>query len=86
MFSVDLNRLIVRGKRESEKEDKGETYYACERSYGSFVRSFTMPSGVDTDNVHAEMKNGVLTIKVPKPAESRTKKVELKRAQPSAKA
>jgi HSP20 family protein len=77
-ISVDLIRLIVRGKR--------ETYYACERSYGSFVRSFTMPSGVDTDNVHAEMKNGVQTIKVPEPAESRPKKVELKRGQPSAKA
>lgn len=85
-ISVDLNRLIVRGKRESEREEKGETYYACERSYGSFVRSFTMPSGVDTDNVHAEMKNGVLTIKVPKPAESRPKKVELKRGQAPAKA
>lgn len=42
------NRLTIRGKREAEKSEKGETFYTFERSYGSFARSFTLPEGVDS--------------------------------------
>jgi HSP20 family protein len=60
------NRLTISGKRESEKEEKGDTYYACERSYGSFSRSFTLPDQADVAHVKAELKSGELTIVVPK--------------------
>jgi HSP20 family protein len=60
------SRLTITGKRESEKEEKDETYYACERSYGSFSRSFTLPEQADVAHVKAELKNGELTIVVPK--------------------
>jgi HSP20 family protein len=60
------NRLTISGKREVEKEEKDETYYAYERSYGSFTRTFTMPEEADTTHVRAELKNGELTVAVPK--------------------
>jgi HSP20 family protein len=60
------NRLTVTGKRDAEKEQKEETYYAYERSYGSFTRSFTLPEQADVTHIRAELKEGVLTIAVPK--------------------
>ncbi len=72
------NRLAISGKRESEREDKTETYYACERSYGTFNRSFTLPEGIDGDHIHAELKDGVLTLLVPKMPEAQPKKVQIK--------
>ena len=45
------NRLTVTGKREAEKEDKGDTYYTYERSYGSFTRSFTLPDGITANAI-----------------------------------
>jgi HSP20 family protein len=84
---VDLkitgNRLAITGKREAEKEDKGDTYYTYERAYGSFQRTFILPDGVDTDHVHAELKNGVLTIAIPKKATVPTKTVAFKTGEKS---
>jgi len=84
-ISVTGNRLTVSGKREEAKEESGETYYACERSYGSFTRSFTLPEGGDPEHIHADLKAGVLTISVPKSPTTKTKKVEIK-AEKAAKA
>lgn len=69
------NRLSISGKRESEKTDKGDTFYATERSYGTFTRSFTLPEGVDGDKIRAELKEGVLTLLLPKKPESQPKKI-----------
>ena len=71
------NRLTVSGKRESEKEDQGDTYYMMERSYGSFTRSFTLPDGVDFEHVGADLKNGVLSIVVPKMPEAQPQKISV---------
>ena len=71
------NRLSVSGKRESEKTEQNETYYATERSYGSFTRSFTLPEGVDADKAHAELKNGVLSISIPKHPEAQPRKISV---------
>jgi HSP20 family protein len=71
------NRLSVSGKRESEKTEQGDTYYTTERSYGSFFRSFTLPDGVDSDKVKAELKNGVLNLTVPKLPQAQAKKISV---------
>lgn len=60
------DRLTIAGKRDAEKEDKGETFYMYERSYGSFTRTFTLPDQTDAANIKAELKNGELTVVVPK--------------------
>jgi HSP20 family protein len=69
------NRLSVSGKRESEKTEQSETYYATERSYGSFTRSFVLPEGIDADKAHAQLKNGVLSIAIPKRPEAQPRKI-----------
>jgi HSP20 family protein len=73
--SVTGNRLTIAGKRDAEKEDKGDTYYTYERSYGSFTRTFTLPEGVDAAGVHANLKDGVLSLSVPKKPEAQPKKI-----------
>ena len=78
------NRLTIAGKRESEREEKGETYYACERSYGHFARTFTLPEGIDGDHVHADLKEGVLTLLVPKMPEAQPKRVQIRAKGPVA--
>jgi HSP20 family protein len=71
------SRLTISGKRESEKTEQGDTFYASERSYGSFTRSFTLPQGIDADKVRAELKNGVLSVVVPKRLETQPKKINV---------
>lgn len=62
------NRLTISGKREADKEEKGETFYTYERAYGSFTRTFTLPDQTDAQHVNAQLKNGELTVVVPKVA------------------
>ena len=71
------NRLTVSGKREAEKTDKGDTYYSYERSYGSFSRSFTLPEEVNTEAIHADLKDGVLKVVLPKKPETKPRQVEV---------
>jgi HSP20 family protein len=59
------NRLVISGRREHESRREDEQYYAYECQYGSFSRSFTLPDIYDADQVNAELKDGVLTVKVP---------------------
>ncbi len=77
-ITVTGNRLNVAGKRESEKEEKSDTYYVSERTYGAFARAFTLPDGVDTQHMRAELKEGVLTIALPKLPEMQPRKIEVK--------
>jgi HSP20 family protein len=72
------NRLTVSGKREAEKKTEDERFYAYERNYGSFTRAFTLPEGADADHAQAELKNGVLTVLIPKMPEHQPKKITLK--------
>jgi HSP20 family protein len=78
-ISLTGNRLVISGKREQEKREQGETYYASERSYGAFSRAFTLPDGTDPDNVKADLKNGVLQVIVPKKPEVQPKKITISR-------
>ena len=72
------NRLTVSGKREAEKREKTDTYYTYERSYGHFMRSFTLPEGVESDKVDADLKDGVLTLTLPKKPEVQPRQVQVK--------
>jgi HSP20 family protein len=73
--NVSGNQLTISGEREAEKRDEGETFYAYERSYGSFSRTFTLPVQADTAHVKAELDNGELTLVVPKAEAEKPKRV-----------
>lgn len=77
-ITANGSRLTVSGHRELEKEDKQETYYAFERSYGSFSRSFTLPDGCDLEQVKADLRDGVLTLLVPRRPEVQPRKISLR--------
>lgn len=63
---VEKNILTISGERKVEKEESEGSYRRVERSYGSFSRSFTLPETVNADAIHADLKNGVLTLRLPK--------------------
>ena len=77
-MTLTENRLTVSGKREAEERHEGERFYAVERSYGAFTRTFSLPEGVDAEHVRAELKDGVLTLVVPKKPEVQPRKILLK--------
>jgi HSP20 family protein len=64
---VTENALILEGERRKEHEERREGFYRSERSYGRFSRAVPLPEGVDTENVEAEFKDGVLEVRLPAP-------------------
>lgn len=82
--SVTGDRLIIKGEKKSEKEERsdeeGREFHRVERSSGSFQRMMTLPFTIDPDKVEAVVKNGVLTITIPKPPEAiaKTKRIKVK--------
>ncbi|HZT31294.1 MAG TPA: Hsp20/alpha crystallin family protein [Bryobacteraceae bacterium] len=77
---VENQTLTLKGERDFEKQSAGKGYHRIERGYGQFVRSFAVPSTVDTEKVAAEYQHGVLTVRLPKKeaAKPRQVKVEVK--------
>jgi HSP20 family protein len=73
--SIEGDMLTIKGKKESESEVKEESYYCCERSYGSFYRSIALPATVDSKKIEASYEDGVLEVSLPKAAEVKPKKV-----------
>jgi HSP20 family protein len=80
--SVSGDRLTINGEKRQQKEEKEENYYMCERSFGSFQRSFALPAGIDRDKISSGLSQGVLTVTLPKTAEAQqpAKKIEVKAA------
>ncbi|HXF48214.1 MAG TPA: Hsp20/alpha crystallin family protein [Verrucomicrobiae bacterium] len=78
-ISVTLqdNVLTLRGEKKQEKVENGTTYHRMERSYGNFVRSFTLPTVVREDKTKATYKDGVLTITLPKAEEVKPKEISI---------
>lgn len=62
--------LTIKGEKKEEKEERERDYYLSERRYGSFMRSFQVPEGVDAEKIEASFSKGVLTVKLPKTAEA----------------
>jgi HSP20 family protein len=76
--SVENGELTISGERKSEKEEKGKKFHRIERSYGSFLRSFTLPESVNAEKVSAEFKDGVLSVHLPKDERAKPKSIEVK--------
>ena len=70
--------LTIRGEKESErKEGEEDHFHLVERTYGSFIRTFQLPQGVDESKIGAEFENGVLAIRVPKAALPQPRRIEI---------
>ena len=78
-IQVENGTLTLKGERKFEEEKNGKGFHRIERSYGSFVRAFSLPDTVDAEKVKADYKSGVLTVTIPKKevAKPRTINVEI---------
>ena len=76
--TVEDGVLTLQGERQQEKEEKGKKYHRIERSYGRFVRSFTLPDSVDESKVKAEYTDGVLHLHLPKSEKAKPKQIDVK--------
>ena len=79
-LQLEGNTLTLKGERKLEKDEKREGYTRVERWYGSFLRSFTLPTSVDAEHVTAESKDGVLRIYLPKKAETKPRQIKVQGA------
>jgi len=77
---IEDGDLVIKGERQSENESTEENYYRMERSFGSFYRRLPLPEGVQHDQVQATFKDGVLDVRIPKPAagEQSARKIEVR--------
>ncbi len=74
-ISGDL--LTIKGEKKQEKEEKDEAYHLIERRYGSFTRSIRLATEVDTKNIKATHKDGVLTVTLPKSEKAKEKQIKI---------
>src|SRR3954454_3309626 len=74
---IENNLLTVHGERKFEKEEKEENFRRVERQYGSFTRSFALPSTVNPDQVQAHYDKGILKIQLAKKAEAKPKQIKV---------
>lgn len=70
--------LTIQGERKHDTEEKGKKYHRIERSYGRFVRTFTLPDSVDESKVKAEYSDGVLHLHLPKSEKAKPKQIDVK--------
>ncbi len=78
-ISIELkdNTLTLRGEKKFEEKVERDNYLRVERSYGTFVRSFTVPHGVEADKIKARFKDGVLELTIPKREEAKPKQIKV---------
>jgi HSP20 family protein len=76
-IEIHQNTLILRGQRKHEAEVKEEQYHRVERAYGTFQRSFTLPTLVDQEHVQATYHDGVLELRLPKSEAAKPKRVAI---------
>jgi len=77
-ISLAGNVLTIRGEKREEREEKNGRYYTMEREFGSFSRSFMLPSDVKEDGIEASYKDGVLRVNIPKSERAKQKKIPVK--------
>ena len=76
--SLDDDTLVIRGERKREQKKEEGRYHSTERYYGSFYRSLKLPTNVQSENVEANFKDGVLEIVLPKREEVKAKKIDVR--------
>lgn len=76
-LSIENNVLTLKGERKFEKKSEEGNYHRVERSYGSFTRSFTLPSTVEVNNVGADFKDGVLRVTLPRREETKPRQIQV---------
>lgn len=76
--SVEQGILTLRGEKEQHAEEQAESVHRYERSYGSFQRSFQLPSSVDADKVEARLEHGILTLTLPKAEKAKAKEIAVR--------
>jgi HSP20 family protein len=74
---ISNSTLTIRGERRFDKDVKEENFLRIERAYGSFMRSFSLPNSVSSDNIRAEYRNGVLSLHMAKREESKPKQIKI---------
>ena len=81
-ISVHNGSLTIKGEKRFEQEEKGRTYFFSEREYGAFQRSFRLPADAQAEDITADFRDGILTVRVPKagPPPERTKKIQVRAA------
>jgi HSP20 family protein len=73
--SIQDNVLTISGEKKRESETKGRTWHRVEREFGSFIRSFELPTTVHPDKIKADFKDGVLNVEIPKVEEAKPKEI-----------
>ena len=76
-ISLTDNVLTIKGESHLETEKEGERYHLRERRFGSFMRSFSLPTAVEGDKIAATYDDGILTVEVPKAEEVKPKKISV---------
>jgi HSP20 family protein len=76
-LKVENNTLTLSGRKHADKDVQEQQYHRVERSFGSFTRTFTLPATVDTANIAAEYKNGVLTVTLPLREDAKPKQIDV---------
>ncbi|HXE79559.1 MAG TPA: Hsp20/alpha crystallin family protein [Vicinamibacterales bacterium] len=77
-LNVENHTLTIAGQKRPDESIEEHQYRRIERTYGSFSRSFSLPGTADTNNISAEYKNGVLTVRIPQREEAKPKQIEVK--------
>ena len=78
-LEVENNILTLRGEKSEERreDEAGAKVHLFERSYGSFQRSFTLPRTVRADQISADFEKGILTVRMPKSAEAKSRRISI---------
>ena len=77
-LTVEEDSVVIKGERKLEEEGEGISYHRREREGGSFNRTITLPTRIVAEKASAEVRNGVLTLTLPKAEEAKPKKIEIK--------
>ena len=77
-ISLENQVLTIRGEKRQAAEQTDERWHRYERSYGSFERSFTLPTTVDAERIQANVEHGVLTVTLPKVERAKPREIPVK--------
>jgi HSP20 family protein len=77
-LSLENNLLTIRGEKKQQAEEQSERVHRYERSYGTFERTFALPSTVDPERIEASYESGLLTVTLPKAERARPREIQVR--------